>query len=142
MWREYNGRAACEGVIKELDAGYGLPQLASEMFWATEAALSFGVLAHNLVVLFELKLGWQEAVAEGSLLYWLFVTAGILSQPRGQTSMKLAVPPKDRDGRHACGTSCCRLFPTAMHSTIVHPSRDDPVEDLPQKSNFYCKVMA
>ena len=55
VWREYNGRAACEGVIKELDAGYGLPQLACQSFWATEAALSFGVLAHNLVVLFERK---------------------------------------------------------------------------------------
>lgn len=30
VWREYNGRAACEGVIKELDAGYGLPQLACQ----------------------------------------------------------------------------------------------------------------
>lgn len=27
VWRDYNGRAACENVIKELDAGYGLPQL-------------------------------------------------------------------------------------------------------------------
>jgi len=35
VWREYNGRAACEGVIKELDAGYGLPELACETFRAT-----------------------------------------------------------------------------------------------------------
>ena len=27
IWREYNGRAACENIIKELDAGYGLPDL-------------------------------------------------------------------------------------------------------------------
>jgi Transposase DDE domain group 1 len=97
LWREYNGRAACEGVIKELDAGYGLPQLACQSFWATEAALSLGVLAHNLVVLFERKLGWLEAVTIGSLRYWLFVTAGILSHPQGQTTIKLAVPPKERD---------------------------------------------
>jgi len=32
VWREYNGRAACEGGIKELDAGYGLPQLACQTF--------------------------------------------------------------------------------------------------------------
>jgi hypothetical protein len=51
IWRDYNGRAACENVIKELDAGYGLPDLVCKDFWATEAALSFGVLAHNLIVL-------------------------------------------------------------------------------------------
>ena len=45
IWRDYNGRAACENVIKELDAGYGLPDLVCKDFWATEAALSFGVLA-------------------------------------------------------------------------------------------------
>jgi len=97
VWREYNGRAACEGVIKELDAGYGLPQLVCQQFWSTEAALSFGVLTHNLVVLFERKLGWLEAVTLGSLRYWLFVTAGIISRPQGQTTIKLAVPIKERD---------------------------------------------
>ena len=97
VWREYNGWAACEGVIKELDADYGLPQLACESFWATEAVLSFGVLAHNLVVLFERKLGWLETVTVGSLRYWLFVTAGVLSQPQDQTTLKLAVPPEERD---------------------------------------------
>ena len=111
VWREYNGRAACEGVIKELDAGYGLPQLACKTFWATEAVLSFGVLAHNLVVLFERKLGWQEAVTVGSLRYWLFVTAGILSQPQGQTTIKLAVPPKERDWWHRLWDKLLSSFP-------------------------------
>lgn len=97
IWRDYNGRAACENVIKELDAGYGLPDLVCKEFWATEAALSFGVLAHNLIVLFEQKLGWQEAVTLGTLRYWLFVTAGIISRPQGQTTIKLAVPMHERD---------------------------------------------
>lgn len=97
LWRDYNGRAACENVIKELDAGYGLPDLACKGFWATEAALSFAVLAHNLIVLFERRLGWLEAVTLGSLRYWLFVTAGIISRPQGQTTIKLAVPLRERD---------------------------------------------
>lgn len=96
VWREYNGRAACENVIKELDAGYGLPQLICEQFWSTEAALSLAVLAHNLVVLFERKLGWLEAVTLGSLRYWLFVTAGVLSRPAGRVTLKLAVPERER----------------------------------------------
>ncbi len=96
VWREYNGRAACENVIKELDAGYGLPDLVCQSFWATEAALGFGVLTHNLIVLFERKLGWMEAVTLGSLRYWLFVTAGVISRPQGQITIKLAVPLKER----------------------------------------------
>ena len=97
VWRDYNGRAACENVIKELAAGYGLPDLVCKNFWATEAALSFGVLAHNLMVLFERKLGWQEAVTLGTLRYRMFVTAGIISRPQGQTTIKLAVPKHERD---------------------------------------------
>jgi len=97
VWREYNGRAACENIIKELDAGYGLPELACKDFWGTEAALSLGVLAYNLIVLFERKLGWQEAVTIGSLRYWIFVTAGVISQAQGRTTIKLAVPEKERD---------------------------------------------
>ncbi|MCC5023440.1 MAG: transposase [Candidatus Synoicihabitans palmerolidicus] len=54
--RDYNGRAACENVIKELDHGYALPDLACAAFWATEAALNLAVLTHNLIVLFERKL--------------------------------------------------------------------------------------
>ena len=97
VWREYNGRAACENIIKELAAGYGLPELACQSFWATEAALSLGVLAHNLVILFERKLGWLEAVTLGTLRYWLFVTAGVISHAQGRTTIKLAVRPKERD---------------------------------------------
>ena len=97
VWREYHGRAACENIIKELDAGYGLPELACQNFWATEAALSLGVLAHNLVVLFERKLGWLEAVTIGTLRYWLFVTAGVISHAQGRTTIKLAVRQKERD---------------------------------------------
>jgi hypothetical protein len=96
VWREYNGRAACENIIKELDAGYGLPDLVVADFWGTEAALSLAVLAHNLVVLFERKLGWQQAVTIGRLRYWLFVTAGVISHRGGQTTIKLAVPHKER----------------------------------------------
>jgi len=57
VWRDYNGRAACENAIKELDAGYCLPDLVCKDFWAKEAALSFGVLAHNLIVLLSASWG-------------------------------------------------------------------------------------
>lgn len=97
VWRDYNGRAACENVIKELDQGYGLPTLICQKFWATEAALSLAVIVHNLVVLFERKLGWLQAATLGSLRYWLFVTAGIISHPQGKTTIKLGVPRPARE---------------------------------------------
>ena len=96
VWREYNGRAGCENVIKELDSGFGLPQLICRKFWATEAALSLAVLSYNLTVLFQRHLGWLEKVTVHTLRYWLFVTAGVLSHPAGKTTIKLAVPEKER----------------------------------------------
>ena len=96
VWRYYNGRADCENVIKELREGFALPRLCLEKFWATEAALSLAALTYNLSVLCQRHLGWQQKVTIHSLRFWLFVTAGVLSYPRGQTTIKLAVPRRER----------------------------------------------
>jgi Transposase DDE domain group 1 len=96
VWRYYNGRADCENVIKELQSGFALGTLCLESFWATEAALCLAVLTYNLTVLFQRHLGWQTKVTIHSLRFWLFVTAGIISHPRGKTTIKLAVPPRER----------------------------------------------
>jgi hypothetical protein len=96
VWRYYNGRADCENVIKELRAGFALPTLCLEKFWASEAALSLATLTYNLTVLFQRHLGWQRKVTIHSLRFWLFVTAGVLSHPAGKTTLKLAVPRRER----------------------------------------------
>ena len=96
VWRDYNGRADCENVIKELQQGFALPTLCLRSFWATEAALSLAALTYNLTVLFQRHLGWQQKVTVQSLRYWLFVTAGVLSHPAGRTTVKLAVPARER----------------------------------------------
>ncbi len=96
LWRYYNGRADCENVIKELQQGFGLTTLCLRSFWATEAALSLAALTYNLTVLFQRHLGWQQKVTIQSLRYWLFVTAGVLSHPAGRTTVKLAVPGRER----------------------------------------------
>lgn len=96
VWRDYNGRADCENVIKELQQGFALPTLCLRSFWATEAALSLAALTYNLTVLFQRHLGWQQKVTIQSLRYWLFVTAGVLSYPAGRTMVKLAVPQRER----------------------------------------------
>ena len=92
VWRRYNGRAGCEGVIKELDANFGLPQLCLRNFWATEAALSLAVFSYNLCVLFQRYLGWQERVSASTLRFRLFTTGGILSRSAGVLTIRLAVP--------------------------------------------------
>lgn len=96
VWRYYNGRSDCENVIKELREGFALQTLCLEKFWATEAALSLAALTYNLSVLFQRHLGWQQKVTIHSLRFWLFVTAGVLSHPRGKTTIKLAVPLPER----------------------------------------------
>lgn len=97
VWRYYNGRADCENVIKELQAGFALSTLCLEKFWASEAALSLASLTYNLIVLFERHLGWQQKVGLRHLRFWLFVTAGVLSHPAGKTTIKLAVPERERE---------------------------------------------
>jgi hypothetical protein len=96
VWSYYNGRADCENVIKELREGFALPTLCLNRFWATEAALSLAVMTYNLTVLFQRHLGWHKKVTIHSLRFWLFITAGVLSYPKGKTTIKLAVPERER----------------------------------------------
>lgn len=96
IWRHYNGRADCENVIKELQQGFGISSLICKNFFATEAALALAIVAYNLTVLFQRHLGWQTKVTIGSLRFWIFVTGGLVAKPAGQTTVKLAVPEKER----------------------------------------------
>jgi hypothetical protein len=91
VWRDYNQRAGCEEVIKQLDADFALPKLCVKGFWGTEAALSLAVTTYNLCVLFQRHLGWLQRVTAGTLRYRLFTTGGIISQTNGRTTIRLAV---------------------------------------------------
>ena len=97
VWRYYNERADCENVIKELQSGFALGTLCLESFWATEAVLCLATLTYNLTALFQRHLGWQTKVTIQSLRFWLFVTAGIVSHPKGKTTIKLALPQRERN---------------------------------------------
>jgi hypothetical protein len=91
VWRDYNGRAGCEDVIKQLDADFALPKLCLKKFWSTEAALSLAVFSYNLCVLFQRHLGWLDRVTAATLRYRLFTTGGIISETGGRTTIRLAV---------------------------------------------------
>jgi hypothetical protein len=97
VWREYNLRAGCEEVIKQLDADFALPKLCLQKFWSTEAALSLAILSYNLVQLFQRHLGWMDRVTAATLRFRLFTTGGILSEQGGMTTIRLAVrKPEER----------------------------------------------
>ena len=96
VWRDYNGRAGIESVIKELRHGFGLPGLCCQKFFATEAALSLSVFTYNLAALFTRHLGWLERVSIGTLRYRLFGCAGIISRAQNRTTLKLGIPPPQR----------------------------------------------
>lgn len=97
IWRDYNGRADCENVIKELQTGFALRTLCLRSFWATEAALSLATITYNLSLLFQRHLGWQSKATIHSLRFWLFTTPGIITHPAGKITIKLAVPVRERD---------------------------------------------
>jgi hypothetical protein len=97
LWRDYNQRAGCEGVIKQLDLDFALDKLCLKKFFATEAAMSLAVVAYNLCVLFQRQLGWLDRVTAATLRYRLFTTGGIISRAGGRTTIRLAVPTEQRD---------------------------------------------
>jgi hypothetical protein len=96
VWRDYNGRAGCEGVIKQLDGDFALPKLCLKKFWSTEAALGLAITSYNLCMLFQRHLGWLERVTASTLRFRLFTVGGIISQTGGRTTIRLSVPEAER----------------------------------------------
>jgi Transposase DDE domain group 1 len=96
VWHRYNGRAASENVIRELDECFALPQLCLKKFYATEAAMSLAVLSYNLCILFQLHVGWMDKVTAATLRFLVFTTGGVISRTGGYTTIRLAV----REGPH------------------------------------------
>lgn len=97
VWRDYNQRAGCEEVIKQLDLDFALPKLCLQKFWSTEAALCLAVLGYNLLQIFQRHLGWRQRVTAATLRFRLFTTGGIISNTAGVTTIRLAVhDPEER----------------------------------------------
>ena len=111
IWRDYNPRAGCEGVIKQLDADFALPDLCVKKFWGTEAAMCLAVLSYNLCVLFQRHLGWLDRVTAATLRFRLFTTGGIISQTGGRTTIRLSVPPAERDWWRAILEKVVSVYP-------------------------------
>lgn len=111
VWLDYNGRAGIEGVIKELQHGFGLAGLCCQKFFATEAALGLAALSYNLSVLFLRHLGWLDRVTIATLRYRLFQCAGLISRGQGRVTVKLSVPLSQREWWRAIWDKLLSPFP-------------------------------
>ena len=111
VWRDYNLRAGCEGVIKQLDTDFALDKLCLKKFFATEAAMSLAVVTYNLCVLFQRHLGWMDRVTASTLRFRLFTTGGIISNTAGRTTVRLAVPAGQRQWWRELYRKLLSLFP-------------------------------
>lgn len=63
VWRLYRGRGDAENRIKELKYDFGFDSFNLNDFYATEAALTFAMIAYNLMSLFRMFV-LQEKNAE------------------------------------------------------------------------------
>jgi len=95
VWRRYNGRADLENRIKELGDQFGIKRLCVASFWGTEALHHLAILAYNLCVLLQRKLGQLELSQLNTLRWRLFSRAAVWSQAQGKPTLKLAVRGED-----------------------------------------------
>lgn len=91
VWRTYNGRADLENRIKELGDQFGIKRLCVSSFWGTEALHHLAILAYNLCVLLQRKLGQLELCQLNTLRWRLFSRAAVWSRAQGKATLKLAV---------------------------------------------------
>ena len=92
VWRRYNGRADIENRIKELGSQFGIKGLCAHKFWATEAMHLLAILAYNLCVLLQRRLGQLDRCELNTLRWRLFTRAAVWSRAQGKAHLRLAVP--------------------------------------------------
>jgi hypothetical protein len=95
VWRRYNGRADIENRIKELGTQFGLKALCCHGFWATEALHHLAIVAYNLCVLLQRRLGQIERCELSTLRWRLFARAAVWSRAQGKPTLRLAVHGKE-----------------------------------------------
>ena len=95
VWWRYNGRADLENRIKELGDQCGIKRLCVASFWGTEALHHLAILAYNLCVLLQRKLGQLELCQLNTLRWRLFSRAAVWSRAQGKSTLKLAMRGKE-----------------------------------------------
>ena len=97
IWRIYRGRAEAENRIKELKYDFGFDSFNLKDFYATEAALTFSMIAYNLMSLFRtfvLQEKTQKTLS--TLRYRTFAIGAYFEKINGKLVLKIALNKKRR----------------------------------------------
>ena len=97
IWRLYRGRGDAENRIKELKYDFGFDSFNLKDFYATEAALTFAMIAYNLMALFRtfvLQEKTQKTLS--TLRYRTFVIGAYFKKINYKLVLKIALSKKRR----------------------------------------------
>ena len=95
IWRLYRGRANAENRIKELKYDFGFDSFNLKDFYATEAALTFVMIAYNLMALFRtfvLQEKTQKTLS--TLRYRTFAVGAYFEKINDRLVLKIALSKK------------------------------------------------
>ncbi len=97
IWRIYRGRAEAENRIKELKYDFGFDSFNLKDFYATEAALTFAMIAYNLMALFRTFV-MQEKTQKtlSTLRYRTFAVGAYFEKINDKLVLKIALNKKRR----------------------------------------------
>lgn len=97
IWRLYRGRGDAENRIKELKYDFGFDSFNLQSFFGTEAALTFAMIAYNLMALFRtfvLQEKTQKTLS--TLRYRTFAVGAYFEKVNGKLILKIALNKKRR----------------------------------------------
>lgn len=98
IWRLYRGRADAENRIKELKYDFGFDSFSLKNFYATEAALTFAMIAYNLMALFRTFVLQEKTQKKLSTLrYRTFAIGAYFEKFGGKLVLKIALNKKRRE---------------------------------------------
>jgi hypothetical protein len=98
IWRLYRGRGEAENRIKELKADFGFESFNLNAFFPTEAALTFAMIAYNLMALFRTFI-LQEKTQKtlSTLRYRTFAIGAYFEKINDRMVLKIALTKKRRN---------------------------------------------
>ena len=97
VWRLYRSRGDAENRIKELKHDFGFDSFNLNGFYATEAALTFVMIAYNLMSIFRMFVLQEKTQKRLSTLRWrTFAIGAYFQKVNGKTVLTIALTKKRR----------------------------------------------
>jgi len=97
IWRLYRGRGDAENRIKELKQDFGFDSFNLNGFYPTEAALTFAMIAYNLMAIFRMFVLQEKTQKHLSTLrYRTFAIGAYFEKVKGKLVLRIALTKKRR----------------------------------------------